>query len=273
LDLKHLVKRALRRAPEPGPILRTPQTLSSEERQAILSTVKALEPWFHNMNLADGLWTNPKGSPGPDYPSWRWGIVEPMLGSVEGKSCLDIGCSSGFFSLKLKELGARRVLGIDDGEQVHAIEQANFAAKCLRAEVEFRKAQVQHLAEGEESFDLVLFLGVFYHLRHPLLVLESIRKVCGDRLLMQTITTPHRMSSYEACPELPRRDSGLRTPGLNEPDFPLLRFVEGNLDGDVSCWFVPSPEAVLAMLRSCGFKPETMIFPTKHEMLVSARRV
>ena len=62
-------------------------------------------------------------------------------------------------------------------------------------------------------------------------------------------------------------------PEFNEPDFPSVRFVEGNLDGDSSCWFVPSPEAVLAMLRSCGFSPEKIIFPTKHEMLVSARVV
>jgi predicted rRNA methylase YqxC with S4 and FtsJ domains len=69
------------------------------------------------MNLSDGLWTNPdyKGA-GPDYPAWRWKFVEPMLPDVRGKRCLDIGCSSGFFSLKLKEIGANYVLGIDHGE-------------------------------------------------------------------------------------------------------------------------------------------------------------
>jgi tRNA (mo5U34)-methyltransferase len=132
---------------------------------------------------------------------------------------------------------------------------------------------VEESAAAGETFDLVLFLGVFYHLRHPLQVLESIRKVCRERLLLQTITTPHRKSSYHTCPPPAHRDSGLRARDLNAPDFPLVRFVEGKLDGDVSCWFVPSPEAVLAMLRSCGFHPETMIFPTKHETLVSARAV
>src|SRR5262249_30617798 len=113
-----------------------------------------------------------------------------------------------------------------------------------------------------------LFLGVFYHLRHPLLALESIRRVCRGTLLMQTITTPNRIGTYETPPAPLNVNGGLRSAELNLPEFPLLRFVEGTLDGDNSCWFVPSVEAVLAMLRATGFKPKQIIRPTGHEVIV-----
>ena len=254
----------------PSEILRTPSGISEQQRDAIKEKVGLLGPWFHNMNLADGVWTNPSGPPGPGYPSWRWNVVEPLIGPIAGRSCLDIGCSSGFFSLKLSEIGAGRVVGIDCGEQTRAIQQATFAAECLRAQVEFRNATVEDLELTFERFDLVLFLGVFYHLRHPLHALESIRKVCSGRLIMQTITTQHARSSYQPCPAPSTVDSRLRGLEFSSPESPHLRFIEGGLDGDTSCWFVPSPGAVLAMLRTCGFRPETMIFPTEHEVIVSA---
>ncbi len=221
------------------------------------------------MNVARGVWTHPENEgAGPDYPAWRWRVIEPLMPDVRGKSCLDIGCSSGFFSLKMKELGALEVLGVDLGEQLHAIEQARFAAATTGLDVEFQPMSVYDVDELGRQFDTVLFLGVFYHLRHPLLALESIRKVCKESLLMQTITTPHAVAPLQPCPPGDCTDSGLRSPNLNQSGFPLLRFVEGGLDGDTSCWFVPSVEAVLALLRSSGFKPQEMILPTEHEIIV-----
>jgi tRNA (mo5U34)-methyltransferase len=224
------------------------------------------------MNVAMDVWTNPEWiGAGPEYPAWRWDLVAPLLPEVNDKKCLDVGCSSGFFSLKLKELGASAVLGIDQGEQARAIEQARLAAESLRLDVSFQELSVYDVGTLSRDFDVVLFLGVFYHLRHPLLALEQLRTVCSGQLLLQTITTPHDVGHYQDCPSEQNVDTGMRSPILNQPDFPLLRFVQGALDGDPSCWFVPSPEAVLAMLRSCGFEPERMIFPTPHEMIVRAR--
>src|SRR4051812_23158565 len=97
----------------------------------------------------------------------------------KGKSCLDIGCSSGFFSLKLKELGAAYVLGVDSGEQPQAIKQAQFAAATLGLDVDFRILSAYDLAALGTTFDVVLFMGVFYHLRHPLVALEAAHAVCG----------------------------------------------------------------------------------------------
>jgi hypothetical protein len=47
-----------------------------------------------------------------------------------------------------------------------------------------------------------------------------------------------------------------------------MRFVEGGLGGDVTCWFIPNVEAVAAILRSCGFVPRDFIFPSVQEVFV-----
>ena len=268
------VLRKLRGRPQaqgnPPPLLAT-SPLSEGRQNELTAKIAELGPWFHNMNLADGIWTNPgNNGPGPDYPAWRWNLVAPLLPDIQGKRCLDVGCSSGFFSLKLKQGGAASVLGIDHGEQIRAISQARFAAEWLGLSAEFKPMSVYDAGSHPERFDLVLFMGVFYHLRHPMLALEAIRQVCTGTLILQTITTPHRQGSYEPCPPAGQIDCSLRGRSLNQPDFPMMRFVEGGIDGDTSCWFVPSAEAVLAMLRACNFKPETMIFPTSHEIIVRA---
>ena len=267
---RHIAGKIAWRIRRNRPLLVSAQRLRKNERQSLSARIADLGPWFHNMNLAKGVWTNQTWTgAGPDYPAWRWRVLQPLLPEIRAKRCLDVGCSSGFFSLKLKELGAQQVLGIDGGEQTKAIAQAKFAASSLNLDVRFENASVYDLGTSSEVFDVVLFLGVFYHLRHPLLALDSIRKVCRGNLLMQTITTPHEITSYETCPTYPVR-AGLRDPDLNSATFPSLRFVEDGLDGDQSCWFVPSPNAVLAMLNSSGFAPETFIFPTEHEMIVRA---
>src|SRR5262245_4922012 len=130
---------------------------SESERLAVIEEVRSLEPWFHNFEIASRIWTNPSGrTPGIGYPMERWRLIEPLLTDVQGKSCLDIGCSSGFFSLKLKELGAAYVLGVDLGEQPQAIEQAQFSARTLRLDVDFRAMSVYDLGSLNRRFDIIL---------------------------------------------------------------------------------------------------------------------
>lgn len=242
--------------------------VKGDERQSILRKVEELGPWFHNYQIASDIWTNPEGTgPGPNYPNWRWELLRPLLPDVKGKTCLDVGCSSGFFALKLKELGASYVLGIDDGEQPKAIEQAKFAAATLGLDVNFEKYSVYDLARIGREFDLVLFLGVFYHLRHPLVALDAIRAVCREMLIIQTITTGNEQPIDEL--EAPTTENvSLRSPALNDDRFPSLKFVEGALDQDPSCWFIPNVQAVKAMLRSAGFVPENSVLCTHPEIIV-----
>ena len=145
--------------------------------------------------------------------------------------------------MKMKELGAASVVGIDDGEQPHAIEQARFAAQTLGLDVEFQTLSVYDAGKLGRTFDIVLFMGVLYHLRHPLLALDALRPVCREALILQTITTAHQQSTVELSSAELERPS-LHAPLLEDPRFPSMRFVEGALDGDVTCWFVPTPQEI-----------------------------
>ena len=105
---------------------------------------------------------------------------------LNGKSVLDVGCNAGFYSIQMKERGADRVVAIDTDEKYLA--QARFAAEVSGAEIEFRNLSVYRVGELQEQFDLVLFMGVLYHLRHPLLALELLHEhVVADLLVAQSM--------------------------------------------------------------------------------------
>jgi tRNA (mo5U34)-methyltransferase len=245
--------------------------ITGPELVQLQSSIAELGPWFHNFEIARNVWTNASGTgPGPDYPARRWQHVEPLFRNLAGKSCLDVGCSSGFFSLKAKELGATHVLGIDSGEQVGAIDQARYASEVLGLPAAFETISAYDLTRLDERFDTVFFMGVFYHLRHPLFALEAIRSVCTGSLIFQTITTPSGMKNKE-LERNTTENVGLNSRVMLDDRFPTVRFVEGRIAGDSSCWFIPNVQAVAAMLRTCGFIPEEFIFPDEQEVIVRCR--
>ena len=247
--------------------------VSDGARRILIQQVTELGPWFHNFEIASGVWTNPSGRfPGVEYPLERWCLIEPLLPDVRGKSCLDVGCSSGFFSLKLKELGAADVLGIDFEQQPRAIDQAQFAARTLGLDVDFRTMSAYDLAAINRKFDIVLFMGVFYHLRHPLVALEAVRAVCGGTMIFQTITTRHQRK-FSEMPAAVTNNVHLHAQTMNDQSFPTLHFIEGQLDGDVTCWFVPNPQAVRAILRSCNFQPGETIFTGEQDVIIRCSAV
>src|SRR5512134_240849 len=140
----------------------TPSLASAD----IQRRVDALGEWFHNIDLA-GVKTAPGHFLG-DYPSVLWRHIAPGLPlNLAGKTVLDIGCNAGFYSIELKRRGAARVVGLDTSDRYLA--QARFAAEVCGVDIEFRRLSVYDIAKLAERFDIVLLMGVLYHLRHPLL--------------------------------------------------------------------------------------------------------
>src|SRR3989454_4871515 len=269
--IKNLFRRSGEKPEEPkyGCRMESARELPKSDQDAVIEKVRELGPWFHNFEIAAGIWTNPAGQfPGIEYPLGRWQLIDPLLPNVKGKSFLDVGCSSGFFSLKLKELGAAYVLGIDFEQQPQAIEQAQFAARTLGLDVDFRIMSAYDLGTLAKKFDVILFMGLFYHLRHPLVALEAAHAVCAGSMIFQTITTLHEKKFSELDPAT-ITNVHLHSSTMSDNRFPALRFVEGTLDGDVTCWFIPNLQAVAAILRSCGFQPGQMTFTTEKEIIVS----
>jgi tRNA (mo5U34)-methyltransferase len=217
------------------------EDLSIEER------IHALGPWFHNLRLR-GIQTAPNHFLG-DYPEVKFANFRDAIpADMTGKTVLDIGCNAGFYSLEMKRRGASRVLGIDTDE--HYLRQARFAADIEEIDVEFRRMAIWDIAALGERFDLVIFMGVLYHLRHPLLALDLIHEhVARDLMLFQSM----QRGSREIVTV--NRDYDFNAKALfDEPGYPKMHFIEHSYSHDETNWWVPNLACVEAMLRSSGFR-------------------
>jgi len=225
--------------------------------EQIQQHIRELGPWFHNLNLG-GFQTAPQHFLG-DYPRVKWQrFADALPAELHGQTVLDIGCNGGFYALEMKRRGAERVVGIDSDPLYLA--QARFAAEVSGVELELHQLSVYDVAKLGETFDLVLFMGVLYHLRHPLLALDLIHEhVARDLLVFQSM---QRGSDQVApvAPDYPFWETDIFT----QPGFPRLHFLEQAYASDPTNWWVPNRACSEALLRSAGFEimrhPEEEVF-------------
>jgi tRNA (mo5U34)-methyltransferase len=185
--------------------------------------------WFHRIDLGNGMMT-----PGRvDCASRLPGLGLPD--DFHGLTVLDVGAWDGFFSFEAERRGARRVLATDyfswDGPGWGSKAGFELARRVLGSRVEDREIDVMDLsAEAVGTFDVVLFLNVLYHLRHPLLALERIHSVTADRLILETHVD------------------------LLDVDRPAMAFYPGaEMWDDPTTWWGPNVALVQAMLTDVGF--------------------
>jgi tRNA (mo5U34)-methyltransferase len=228
-------------------------------RAEIERRVAELGPWFHDLDL-QGVRTAPDhflwNYPENKFKRFRHVVPEDL----SGKTVLDIGCNAGFYSLEMKRRGAARVLGIDHDERY--LEQARYASSVLGVrDLEFRRMEVWDVAKLGEKFDLVIFMGVLYHLRHPLLALDLLHEhVVADLLLFQSLQAGTK-SMFKPEPDY---DFFEGMGEFDRPEWPRMHFVEQRYAGDPTNWWVPNEAASAGMLRSAGFDiiehPESEVF-------------
>ncbi|HEX3125711.1 MAG TPA: TIGR04290 family methyltransferase [Thermoanaerobaculia bacterium] len=210
--------------------------------------IAALAPWFHNLHLPDGTQTAPDHFLG-DFPRFKWEQIRAWIPEdLSGWTALDIGCNAGFYTFELARRGAR-VTGIDYDERY--LDQARWAARQFGVEdqVKLRRMQVYDLARSEERWDLVLFMGVLYHLRYPLLGLDIVARRVRRRLVFQTLTMPGE-EVYDPPADLDIDEREI----LLDPGWPKMAFIEHRLAADPTNWWAPNHAAVEAMLRSAGLR-------------------
>ncbi len=139
--------------------------------------------WYHKIKIAPGIVT-----PGTHDSSQELTLLDKLglPSDCKGMRVLDIGCCDGFFSFELERRGAD-VLAIDF--TAPGIRGFSIAAELLQSKVKHQVANVYDLKPAEfGKFDLVLFLGVLYHLRNPMLALDKVRSVSefGGALFVET---------------------------------------------------------------------------------------
>lgn len=229
-------------------------------RNEVEKRVQELRPWFHNMDVG-GVQTAPDHFLG-DYPSFKWRMfAHAVPQDLHGRTVLDVGCNAGFYSIEMKRRGADRVVAIDSDDRYLA--QARFASEVAGVDIEFRNLSVYQVADLNERFDLVIFMGVLYHLRHPLLALDLLHDhAVRDTLIFQSLL---RGSTEVAAVEedYPFSEESI----FNRPEYPRMHFVEHRYSQDPTNWWIPNRACVEAMLRSSGFQivahPEAEVYICK----------
>jgi tRNA (mo5U34)-methyltransferase len=185
--------------------------------------------WFHTMDLGNGITTSGATDPSTFVPRL-------CLPDLAGKQVLDVGAWDGYFSFECERRGAARVVASDSyswgGAGWGSKAGFEIAREALGSNVEDVHLDVMELDPARiGTFDVVLFLGVLYHMRDPLGALERVSSVTSDLLIVET----------EVGMLLNRRPAAAFYPGAE-------------LARDPTNWWAPNPAAVSGMLRSVGFR-------------------
>jgi tRNA (mo5U34)-methyltransferase len=205
--------------------------MPSMDLQARVAAIR----WYHTIDLGNGVTT-----PGVDDSPQRLARIH-LPPSLEGLSVLDIGAWDGFFSFECERRGASRVVAADyfswRGPGWGTKAGFSLARDVLGSKVEDVDIDVMDLSpERVGTFDLVLFLGVLYHLRHPLLALERVSSVTRERLVLETVVDM----------------VGFRRPAA-------AFYPKSDLNNDPTNWWGPNIPAVCGMLESVGFEEVTTV--------------
>jgi len=182
--------------------------------------------WYHSMELPDG-----RVIPGfQSLDVLRHRLAQfPLPADLRGKRALDIGAWDGWFTFELERRGAR-VLAVDST----AIERFRIARDLLGSQAEYRIDDVCRLSPAQIGhFDIVMFLGVLYHLKHPMLALEKVCELSTDMVCVESFVTDE---------------------GADPAARPLMEFYETTeLCGQFDNWVGPNTACLLALCRTAGF--------------------
>lgn len=140
----------------------------------------------------------------------------------------------------------------------HYLNQTKWAVEQfgVRDRVTVQRRQVYELAGDPTTYDLVLFMGVFYHLRYPLLALDIVAQRIGRQLVFQSLLQlDEEIYAPQDDYEFEERDV------LRRPGWPAMAFIEKRFAHDPTNWFVPNRAGIEAMLRSAGLTIQNRIEP------------
>ena len=204
--------------------------------------------WYHSVRLADG--TVISGLVSVEALQARLRSF-PIPGDLTGKRLLDVGAATGGCSFEMERRGAE-VVAVDCVEY----EEFHIARKLLGSSVEYHILDVEELTpERLGRFDIILFLGVLYHLRHPLLGLEKICALTNDTAFVESFVN-------DALPAADARDGAC-----------LLEFYERDeLGGQIDNWFGPNTQCLMALCRSAGFARVNLEYFSDRRAGVTCRR-
>jgi tRNA (mo5U34)-methyltransferase len=220
-------------------------------RDELQTSVNAIR-WYHSIDLGHGVVTR-----GVENTAGRLARVR-LPADLSGRTVLDIGAWDGFFSFEAERRGAARVVATDyyswhgvgwgtgRGKAGFELARTALGSRVEDVDIDVLDLSIERLG----TFDVVLFLGVLYHLPNPLLALERVASVTKDMLIVETVVD---------------------MVGINRP---VAAFYPGReLNNDPTNWWGPNPAGVAALLRSVGFSRVEQVTPTPSAPYRAARAV
>lgn len=222
-------------------------------KQQISDLVNSRE-WFHAFEISPGITTPGRIKVDAKFALDYYGIPEDLT----GKLALDIGAWDGPYSFELERRGATVIaLDIQDPERTGF----SLAKEIKKSSVEYRRCSVYDLpVEFDEKFDIVLFLGVYYHLKHPLLAFERIWQTLNTQGMIYfegaILDFAYNIDSFWAKNrELLAHLSSI----------PVAYFTSEKFALDASNWYVPTAVCLQEWLKATGFQDINILKPLNME--------
>jgi tRNA (mo5U34)-methyltransferase len=206
-------------------------------RDEIIAEIRKVPYWYHSIDVGEGVVT-----PGYIKNQHEWVERLRLPPSMKGLCVLDVGAWDGFYSFEAERRGAERVLATDSWvwERAYGMEGFLTARRLLNSKVEYMKIDPHEISkETVGEFDITFFLGVYYHLKDPLAVLERLAQVTRRQIIVESMV--------------------LCTPG--KEGVPIARFVKGpEIGGDMSIWWVPNVECLIQTVEAAGFSRVDLVY-------------
>jgi len=230
--------------------------------------------WWHTMEL-DGVMTKGRDN---SIAKLRW-IQMPK--DLTGRKVIDIGAWDGFFSFEAERRNAKSVLAIDtimwkehktfnvqkNRETIHTGKRGfNFAHKILNSKVESKEIEIMDLSkENVGENDLILCLGILYHMQDPLGMCKVMYDICADEGLLI-------LESHYDLGDL--KDENSQPNKYGKPAFiPAMRFYPNNeCNNDPGTWWGPNPLCIIEMLKVAGFNEIKGVHLETNRVVYHARK-
>jgi tRNA (mo5U34)-methyltransferase len=222
-----------------NPVYGIVNRVADEQREEYFSS-----GWWHSIDLGNGRVT--PGAHKLEELQENFALFD-LPQDLTGKRVLDIGCWDGFYSFEAERRGAH-VVAVDCWRP----EKFFIAHQALNSRVQFHELSVYEVTkERLGSFDIVFFLGVLYHLRHPLLALERVCEVTRGLALIESHVIDNARSTA----------------------YPNMEFYElDELGGQYDNWWGPNSECLTRMTRAAGFARVVPLRPQLSRNVLKAYR-
>ncbi|MGK7886934.1 MAG: class I SAM-dependent methyltransferase [Crocosphaera sp.] len=230
-------------------------TLSKEEIINLLNS----KPWFHKFEIVKGIHTPGTCQINPD--GW---VRERFPEDITNQKFLEIGTWDGPYSFALEKKGAMvEATDIQDPDNTGF----NVGKKILNSQINYTQTSVYDVDKyfEPESFDVILFLGVFYHLKYPVLALEKLVKLLkkSGKLYFEGECLLHYGTRTDG--KNPNFIERLFIRKIANSDYPISLYYSDKFQDDDSNWHIPNFACLQEWMKTVGLEIQ------KHKFIQSGR--